>query len=102
MHATDIVAYTFQADTFHPDCVLPLVKSAYPLDYPIAATIETWAGPEDILRTVAKSLRIDSDDEHTFDSGDFPKVVFASQVDDSDPDHGPETCGACHERIIPD
>jgi hypothetical protein len=36
---------------------------------------------------------IDINDEHSYDSGDFPKVVFSGSVE------GVEHCGECHEEI---
>jgi hypothetical protein len=101
MRGTDIVGYTYKADTYHPQCVLEVVKADHPLDYPLASTILPTDTPEDILRTVAKSMRLagtldlDIDDEHTFDSGDFPKAIFASQVESDN-----ECCGACRGPLV--
>lgn len=101
-NATNIVAYTFQAANYCPDCIRDAVKSRYPLDYPLADSIGPFDTTEDILGTVAKSLNLcgnrpagtfDRYDEHSFDSGEFPKVVFGSQVDE------PETCETCGEEF---
>ena len=83
--ATDIVGYTFHAEIYCPGHILDAVKATYPLDYPLASTILPEDTTEDILSTVAKSLRlsgrdIDPADEWSYDSDEFPKVVFASQV----------------------
>lgn len=91
--ATDVVAYTYDADTYCPDCTLALVKARHPLDYPLSSTVQASDTAEDILRTVAKSLRLGNEDESSYDSDDFPKVVFSSQIDE------PEHCGRCGEEI---
>lgn len=96
MKATDVVAFTYRADTYHPECVLHLVKADYPLDYPLASTIAPGDDAESILSTVARSMKLDTQNEYTFDSDVFPKVVFASQVESA-----AETCGFCGVPIIP-
>ena len=97
-HATAVVAYTFNAEILCPDCTLRAVKATYPLDFPLASTILPGDTAEDILRTVAKSLNlngagIDPGDESTFDSDEFPEVVFSSDLEDS------ERCMACGEEL---
>ena len=95
LRADAIVGYTFRADIYCPSCTLAAVKRAHLLDYPLASTIGPHDDAEDILRTVAKSLKLDHEDEHGFDSGVFPKVIFADQVEDDS-----ERCGACGESLI--
>ncbi len=59
--AWDIVGYTFQADNYCPGCIIDQLPTGPGQPY----------------------------DETTFDSGDFPKVIFSSQLEDT------EHCGAC-------
>jgi hypothetical protein len=97
MHATDIVAYTFNAETLCPRCVIDKLPTGEGQAFdgwalaPGAAPMST----EDNLNEIAMAFGIDRQDEYTFDSDDFPKVVFASQVLDG------ETCDGCHEELIP-
>lgn len=79
MNATDVVAYTYQADVWHPSCVVG--------DY------DPWRGVEAELDAWADRAGIDREDETTFDSDDFPKVVFASDLT------GDEMCPGCLEGI---
>jgi hypothetical protein len=73
VHATTVVGYTYAADTYCHDCIVDVI------------------GP---LDERAEALGIDTDDERSYDSDDFPKVVFASQVEDA------EYCGSCHELLL--
>jgi hypothetical protein len=75
MNATQIVAYTFRADTYAPAAILAALPTGDGELYN-AAEVET------ALDELALAFGIDRADECTFDSADFPKVVFASQVDD--------------------
>lgn len=49
---------------------------------------------EDNLAEIAHAFGIDRMNESSFDSGDFPKVIFASQVEDD------EYCGKCDRSLI--
>ena len=79
----DVLGYTFLADIFCPEC-LPKVMGASEKD--------NVAQVEDFLDQEAARLGIDRYDETTFDSGEFPKVIFADQVVYL-------TCGACGEEL---
>jgi hypothetical protein len=48
---------------------------------------------EDLLDQCAGAMAIDREDEYSFDSGDFPKVIFASSVEDG------ECCGRCGNEL---
>jgi hypothetical protein len=94
MHATDIVAYTYQAETLCPACTL------YALNVPVALRAEQSC--ESILETLAVARGIDIFNERTFDSGDFPKVVFADQLNCCD-EHGldrEQLCDGCDAVLI--
>lgn len=88
--AWDIVAYTYNADTYCPDCIVGQVLARNP---DIHSTRLDYINTERDLWRLANLLRINRDNEASFDSGDFPKVVFSSQVEDV------EHCGSCG-RVI--
>lgn len=90
MKAWTIVGYTFRAENICANCVLHAVAEHRP-----DATSPGLFGlePEHGLDQVAEWLGIEREDERTFDSDDFPKVIFASQVEDD------EHCPKCHELI---
>lgn len=83
-HLFDIVAYTYRADLYCPECIVDVAggilgrESAFHLD-----------STESRLNALAKARGIDREDEATFDSDDFPKVVFRDQVEDEN------RCGEC-------
>lgn len=81
----DIVAYSFCADILCPSC-----------------TVRGWGkrrkngeSIEQMLTRIADHVSINRMDETSFDSGEFPKVVFADQVNGESYDH----CGRCYECI---
>lgn len=82
MHATDIVGYMFQVDIWHGPC-LPL----------LAMGVENSV--EDALDAIAVDRGVDREDERSFDSDEFPKVIFASQVECTE-----ERCGGCGESLL--
>jgi len=49
---------------------------------------------ETLLRRLAELWQINLEDEYSWDSDDFPKVVFADQMEDE------EYCGVCLEKIL--
>ncbi len=91
MHASDIIAYTYRADQWHRDCV---VRALYGEGRAAPAALDMDS--ESVLAQIAGAEGIDHQDEHTFDSDNFPKVVFADAADDMLDD----TCGGCGEPII--
>lgn len=113
MKSWTIVGYTYQADHYCPDCILDQVKARYRAWYPHHHTAAWGHSTEDTLDVVANRLRdlgvlpsIDRTDERSFDSGDFPKVIFADQVHDTctaDEGYKPgqcgDSCGGCHEPL---
>lgn len=89
-HSTDIVAYTFQADIYCPPCVIRVLPTGPGQKYDgwavaAMAPMETEAN----LDEIAAAFGIDRQNESSFDSGDFPKVVLRDQVEFS------QRCGAC-------
>ena len=76
----DIVGYTFQAANYCPGCI----EGAYG-DNTFSATMF----PEDALDALAALAGIDRMDEHSYDSDEFPKVIFRDSVESE------ETCHDC-------
>jgi len=94
MSAADIVAYTFNADTYCPDCIIDALPTGdgqafdgWKLAAGVVMTVE------DNLAEIAHAFSIDRMDEWSYDSGDFPKVVFESQIEDV------EHCGGCGREL---
>lgn len=85
----DVVAYTFQAALVCPDCVVPLLFELFEQPFPHAPHVTTEAK----LGVLAKQVGIDYRDEHSYDSDEFPKVVFRDQLADADLE-GCDVCGA--------
>ena len=95
-HAFDIVGYTFNADNYCPGCIISVLPTGP------GKAFDGWGlasgvvmSTEDNLSEIALAFGIDKDDENTFDSGDFPKVIFADSVWNH-----PETCGKCHGDLV--
>lgn len=89
MKSYDVVAYTYQSSLVHGRCLVDemvrervLSPAAYEMD------------PETVLDQHAAANGIDRTDEHTFDSDDFPKVVFADEVQPDD------YCEDCFESLL--
>lgn len=85
---TDIVAYTYSAEELCPNCTVTKLGGT-PTDIRVAGSVEA------LLDRTATTLGIDREDERSFDSGDFPKVVFADQIDE---DHN--RCDSCGKELI--
>lgn len=94
MHATDIVAYTYRAETLCPHCIM----ARFNADGRLGDDVEK------VLQWHAKLRGIDIFNERTYDSGDFPKVVFADQAHHCEDckDFEYITCDHCGEAIIND
>ena len=81
--STDIVAYTGNAENLCPPC---------------AARSVGWDGdgnPHTYIETAGIARGINVHDERSFDSSEWPKVIFNSQVEDAD-----ERCDHCAESFI--
>lgn len=86
MKAWAIVGYTYRAETYCPAC-LPAALT------PTGHNTLTTEPTETLLDGLALAAGIDRGDERAFDSDAFPKVIFASQVEE-------DTCGACGAPLI--
>jgi len=70
----DVVAYTYKADIVCPSCMLKAVPTPHPPTH----------SAESALDIAATEIGIDRYDESTFDSNEFPKVLFRDQIADGD------------------
>lgn len=89
MHSTDIIAYVYRADMYHPKCMVHVLIGQREAG-PAARDMDA----ESVLDQIAAANAIERQNERTFDSDEFPKVVFAGQIEEG------ESCGYCHEYII--
>ena len=90
MKSFDIVAYVYNAEILCRPCMR--YKAAF-LNEAIGINSE-FVGVEKLLDNWAKAAEINREDESSFDSDEFPKVVFLDQIGES------ETCDNCGEEII--
>ncbi len=95
MYDIRIVAYSYHADIFCPECIVTAVCAAEHLETTPAAPA---MAAEDLLNQLAEYGGIDRDNETSFDSDDFPKVVLGLNVCDGEHEHcadcGVDLCGA--------
>lgn len=92
----DIVGYTYSADTYCPDHVLRAMgKRRLP-----------GKTTEESLAVYARKADVDPEDERSFDSGDFPKVIFrdsahdvCNAANDYEPGQCGDRCGTCGEPL---
>lgn len=91
MQSFAIVGYTYTADIYCPDCIGKQLSANYP------DALQSWrfdyVTTESDLNRAANLLELERMDEHTFDSDQFPKVIFA------DSECG-EHCGNCHKPLV--
>jgi hypothetical protein len=84
------IAYTYQAELLCPTCVIEAL-----INQQAASIAARDMNEEEVLDQVAGANAIDREDEHSFDSGDFPKVVFATQLEGDC-----ERCGQCGDFLL--
>jgi uncharacterized alpha/beta hydrolase family protein len=93
-----VVGYQLRADQYCLDCIedetIKVVNNWTKIDKSIFDN-ENVIDSEDMLDIIAKKIGIERMDEYTFDSWDFPKVIFADQIDDENIDY----CGECQKSI---
>lgn len=88
---TTPAAYIFKADMYCPGCIVGAMVSTQGFKgWGLAGGITMPV--EENLDEIAAAFAIDRDDETSFDSDEFPKVVFADQV-------GDHQCGCCGEVL---
>jgi len=107
MQPFHISAYVFKADIVCCDCIAEWAMNELIQEGSNKPDVEVLirnvglgydAGvyayrSEIILRQLAGNRGIDLENEYSWDSDDFPKVVFADMVEDK------ENCGTCHKEI---
>ncbi|MFI5405110.1 MAG: hypothetical protein ACHQ1D_01215 [Nitrososphaerales archaeon] len=107
MKSFHIAAYVFQADIVCCDCIAEWAKNELMKEGYAEETVEEIAmyhgvgydagvfghRSETLLHYIASHRGLNLEDDYSYDSDDFPKVVFADQVE------GKEYCGTCHEVI---
>lgn len=86
MHSHTVVGYIYRADIYCDHCVGVMFKKEH--------GPSIFDGTDAILRARAAERNIDHYDESTYDSDDFPKVIFADHASDDD------TCGNCHDTLL--
>lgn len=83
-----IVGYTFQADLYCPRCIVETVQPSRTHGRSPHTDVEL------VLNAIAEDRGIDRNDEWTFDTDVFPKVVFAGDVV---PER--DVCASCEEYL---
>ena len=79
MRATDVVAYSYNAEQWTPAGLIEVgIREGWLA--PAARDMEA----EEVLDQAQHAFGIDRYDESTYDSGEFPKVIFGSQIEDDD------------------
>ncbi len=97
MQRPHIVGYTYQSDNYCPVCVICALGLGE-----VTETVEHVDGSvevitsEQVLDLLAQLRRINRDDETSFDTSEFPKVITRLMVD-ADP--CTTTCGSCDEQL---
>jgi hypothetical protein len=87
-----IIGYTFNADVYCADCMRDMAVMA------VDSRLPLWAhhgSTEGVLDNWAATAGVDRGDEASFDSSQFPKVIFSS-MHDCDGDR----CGRCHQYLL--
>lgn len=94
MRADTILAYTYRAAIYCPKCIVDQLPTGNNEQFDgWALTPGAYMTTEDNLNELAAAFGLDRTDERSFDSDDFPKVVFACEL------RGDETCDCCAEQI---
>jgi hypothetical protein len=84
----EVAAYTYRTEVYCPACLITRMIAAGDAS-PAAGDLPA----EDVLDQCAEAAALHRTDEASFDSSEFPKVVFLDQVRDAD------TCGYCHAPL---
>ncbi|WP_406004629.1 hypothetical protein [Streptomyces sp. NBC_00987] len=69
-----VVGYSYQAETLCPTCTLKAMRAN-------GIKVQKGKPHEGAIRRAAQNLGIDFDDEHSYDSGDFPTPVTEQQCE---------------------
>lgn len=80
--SSDIAGYIYKADTYCPEHIIGAMTSTEDYEgWELAEGIEM--GVEENLDNIAAHFSINRQDENSFDSEEFPKVIFRDQADGS-------------------
>ncbi|WP_327357746.1 hypothetical protein [Streptomyces sp. NBC_01304] len=69
-----VVGYTYQAENLCPSCTKKALRAN-------GIKVQNGKPHEDAIRRAAQNLKIDFDDERSYDSDDFPKAVTEQQCE---------------------
>lgn len=90
--ADDISGYTYRADVYCPECIIGQLTT----NPGAVGTSGVERGmAEKHLDLLARIRGIDRHDEQSFDSGEFPKVIFAADIEN-------EHCYSCRNPLYDD
>lgn len=89
MRHDTIVGYTYNAENLCPACGLEAI-----IRTDNRPPSERNEDVETVLDRIAREDAIDREDESSFDSSAFPKVIFAIMIDDG------ERCDSCGAPLI--
>ncbi len=89
MKAWDIIAYSYKADIFCPECTLNTVSE----DFGVGGKYGSYGAIEAELDELAEIANIDRYNEYSFDSDNFPKIIFADSIEED------EFCSNCHNLL---
>lgn len=89
-----VVGYTYRAETLCPSCVIESLPTGEGEAFDGWRDMTGRMSAEENLTELALAFGIDRSDESSYDSDDFPKVVFASSVEDE------ERCDRCGEELL--
>ena len=84
----EIAAYIYRAELLCPTCTIATMVAVG-----VAAPAARDMSAEDVLDQCAGASAIDRDDETSYDSDEFPKVVHLDQLAADD------RCGRCREML---
>jgi len=90
--AWDIVGYTYAAETLCPACTLAALPTGKGERFDGWRDATEDQSAEDNLTELAAAFGIEREDERSYDSDEFPKVIFSSDSDG-------ETCESCGAEL---
>ena len=90
--AWEVVGYTYAAEILCPACTLAALPTGKGERFDGWRDATEDLSPEDNLADLAAAFGIDREDERSYDSDEFPKVIFSSSNDD-------EACDACGTEL---
>lgn len=77
-----VVGYSYQAENLCPSCTLKAMRAN-------GLAVQRGKAHEEAIRRAAQKLNIDFDNQHAYDSGDFPRPITKQQCETEVPDSEP-------------